>query len=366
MDVRYQIFVSSTYEDLRVERADVMQALLELTCIPAGMELFPAASEEQWSVITRAIDDCDYYLVIIAGKYGSIHPATGQSYTEMEYRYAMDSGKPCIAFILDKSVDLPVSKTEADPASRAKLEAFKGLAQTKLCKFWHNSGDLGAKVMQSVIQLIRRTPATGWIRADAAARSNNEEVLTLKNQILELERTLDTLRRSSQDPAGGLARDDDEYKLIYQIKTQDREGATGMLLDQHRIVGRMGVSTTWNEIASAIGPVVIESGSLEQIEDALGDFYSRRYKQAAQVAGIALTDDMVTEPTLRTMINIKHQFVALGYITLDVKEARSGSGLFVTGRTERWIPTQEGMIYFGRQTAIKRLSTPPASPSSAS
>jgi hypothetical protein len=41
MDVRYQVFVSSTYEDLKEERAEVMQALLELDCIPAGMELFP-------------------------------------------------------------------------------------------------------------------------------------------------------------------------------------------------------------------------------------------------------------------------------------------------------------------------------------
>jgi hypothetical protein len=46
MQKRYQVFVSSTYEDLKQERAEVMQALLELECMPAGMELFPASSEE--------------------------------------------------------------------------------------------------------------------------------------------------------------------------------------------------------------------------------------------------------------------------------------------------------------------------------
>ena len=90
-DKRYQVFVSSTYEDLQDERREVMQALLELDCIPAGMELFPAADETQWSLIRRVIDDCDYYIVIVAGRYGSTNKG-GMSYTEMEYRYALDRG----------------------------------------------------------------------------------------------------------------------------------------------------------------------------------------------------------------------------------------------------------------------------------
>ena len=59
MDKRYQVFVSSTYEDLIEERKEVMQALLELGCIPAGMELFQAGNEDQWTLIKRVIDDCD-------------------------------------------------------------------------------------------------------------------------------------------------------------------------------------------------------------------------------------------------------------------------------------------------------------------
>jgi Domain of unknown function (DUF4062) len=43
MEKRYQIFVSSTYEDLQEERREVMQSLLKMNCIPTGMELFPAA-----------------------------------------------------------------------------------------------------------------------------------------------------------------------------------------------------------------------------------------------------------------------------------------------------------------------------------
>ena len=75
-----------------------MHALLELDCIPSGMELFPAANESQWSLIKRVIEDCDYYVLILAGRYGSCGP-DGISYTEMEYRHALALGKPTIAFL---------------------------------------------------------------------------------------------------------------------------------------------------------------------------------------------------------------------------------------------------------------------------
>ncbi|HEX4136006.1 MAG TPA: DUF4062 domain-containing protein [Bryobacteraceae bacterium] len=54
MQKRYQVFVSSTYEDLHEERREVMQALLALNCIPTGMELFPAADDDSWTHISCA------------------------------------------------------------------------------------------------------------------------------------------------------------------------------------------------------------------------------------------------------------------------------------------------------------------------
>lgn len=53
MDKRYQVFISSTYTDLKDERQNVTQALMEMDCIPAGMELFPAVDEEQWEFIKK-------------------------------------------------------------------------------------------------------------------------------------------------------------------------------------------------------------------------------------------------------------------------------------------------------------------------
>ena len=91
MEKRYQVFVSSTYADLKDERQKVIQTLMELDCIPSGMELFPAMDEEQWQFIKNIIDDCDYYLLIIGGRYGSL-AEDGISYTEKEYDYAIEKG----------------------------------------------------------------------------------------------------------------------------------------------------------------------------------------------------------------------------------------------------------------------------------
>ena len=98
MDKRYQVFVSSTYADLKEERQHVLQALMEMDCIPAGMELFPAADEEQWEFIKKVIDDCDYYLLIIGGRYGSTTD-DGISYTEKEFDYAVENGLKVVALI---------------------------------------------------------------------------------------------------------------------------------------------------------------------------------------------------------------------------------------------------------------------------
>lgn len=53
MDKRYQVFISSTYSDLKEERSKVMQTIMSLDCIPAGMELFPAIDAEQFEFIKK-------------------------------------------------------------------------------------------------------------------------------------------------------------------------------------------------------------------------------------------------------------------------------------------------------------------------
>src|SRR5579862_5768846 len=111
IDKRHQVFISSTFTDLKEERQRVMQTIMSMDCIPAGMELFPALDEEQVSFIKKIIDDCDYYILIIGGRYGSVSDE-GVSFTEIEYDYAVSKGIPVIALIHGEPEAIPSGKTD--------------------------------------------------------------------------------------------------------------------------------------------------------------------------------------------------------------------------------------------------------------
>lgn len=165
MKKKYQVFLSSTYVDLVEERNSVMQTLLEMDFIPCGMELFPAADEDQWTLIKKVIDECDYYIVLVAGRYGSLGPDT-KSYTQLEYEYAISQGKPVIAFLHERPEVLPNNKCEQTDEGKARLEAFKKVCQKKMVKYWSSPQNLGGIVYTSLSKLVQTKPAIGWVRSD--------------------------------------------------------------------------------------------------------------------------------------------------------------------------------------------------------
>src|ERR1700733_13931784 len=122
-----------------------MQALLELDCIPSGMELFQAANEDQWTLIKKVIDDCDYYIVIVAGRYGSLAPS-GKSYTQMEYEYAVAAGKPVIGFVHASPADIAAKATEKTDTGKAALETFRVLIKERTVRTFKSASELGSVV----------------------------------------------------------------------------------------------------------------------------------------------------------------------------------------------------------------------------
>lgn len=168
-DKKYQVFVSSTYSDLAEERRVVMQALLEMNCIPAGMEWFPAIDEEQFQFIRRIIDDSDYYLIIVGGRYGSISPS-GVSYTEAEYDYAVERGMKVISLVHQDPSELSVANSETDPEKISKLERLRSKLMTgRLVRKWSRAEDLPGLVMASLVKTFALHPNAGWVRGDSVA-----------------------------------------------------------------------------------------------------------------------------------------------------------------------------------------------------
>lgn len=76
MDKKLQLFIASTYVDLKEERKVAVKSILESGHILAGMELFTANSEEQRNVIKKWINNSDIYLLILGGRYGTINNQT--------------------------------------------------------------------------------------------------------------------------------------------------------------------------------------------------------------------------------------------------------------------------------------------------
>ena len=138
MEKRYQVFISSTQSDLQVERRCVMDAVLTKKCFPSGMEMFPAVDMKQFNYIKSVIDESDYYVLILAGRYGSVDD-DGISYTEKEYDYAVSKKIPIIVLLHQNPSSLSQEKMETDIEKKKKLENFYTKAKDgRLVAFWSN------------------------------------------------------------------------------------------------------------------------------------------------------------------------------------------------------------------------------------
>jgi hypothetical protein len=337
MDKRYQVFVSSTYEDLQEERREVMQALLELDCIPAGMELFPAADESQWSVIKRVIEDCDYYILIVGGRYGSCGP-DGTSYTEMEYRHALSIDKPIMAFLHKEPGDIPANKCEATDEGKKRLDAFKALVQGRMVKFWTNTGELGGVVSRSMLKLIKAKPAVGWVRADQLADKDASEIVKLRRRIDELESEVTQLSTSAPKGTEDLAQGEDAYKLKYTYL--EFSG------DKKKVMS-VAISPTWNAIFAVIAPHMMNEASEVDLSEHLSSFFGRQIANhlPCDDPGLQFGHFSLDDEDFQT---IKVQFKGLGLITQSVKKRKPDD------EDTYWKLTPYGEQVMIRLRAIKR------------
>jgi hypothetical protein len=152
MQKKYQVFISSTFKDLIEERQDTLKSVLDMGHIPSGMEIFPAADVEQFEYIKKIIDECDYYVLIVAARYGSLD-AAGVSYTEKEYHYAVSQKKTVLAFVYNDVGNIATNKTDTDQELQKKLAAFrKDVAKSRLVQLWSSREELRAKVIVSTSQ----------------------------------------------------------------------------------------------------------------------------------------------------------------------------------------------------------------------
>lgn len=183
MKRKFSIFISSTYEDLKEERQALVGVALENNYIPVGMEQFHAAPTSQWNVITKMIDECDFYLLVIGGRYGSIDEEVGISYTEKEYNYAKAKGLPVLVLIKESSAITASQQDTGDEkydkyTKMKKLEEFRNRVKNdgNTVDFFTDINSLKYKASPTFSNAINYVDDTaGWVRCRDIVDVINEE-----------------------------------------------------------------------------------------------------------------------------------------------------------------------------------------------
>jgi len=347
MDKRYQVFISSTFTDLIEERMYVHKAVLELNHMPAGMELFPSADSDAWNLIQEIIDESDYYILVIGGKYGS-QDDSGVSFTEKEYDYAYFKKKPVIA-ILNESPDLlPRNKTETENATWEKLSAFrKKVEKRHTCTYWKSSDDLKAKAIVGLTSEIKKHPAAGWIKADRIPLDATvSEILNLRKKISELEEHIKEDIYSAPIGSEDLQQGDDEFKTIYSYKRRD---ADDIYPYAHDIVDSGKVEISWNALFAFVAPEMVDEANKGLVTNNIRTIilrYARYYAQKEEKnIGKKLVDFDSYNDDVNTIII---QFRALGYIQ-ESRKSRS-----VKDKQTYWKLTPYGDKIMTQLVAVRR------------
>jgi hypothetical protein len=314
MDKRYQVFVSSTFIDLQEERRQVIQTVMELDCFPAGMELFPAADEEQWDFIRKVIDDCDYYILILGGRYGSLTDE-GISYTEKEYDYAVEQGLPVLGFLHENPDEIPLARSEINPETRQKLTEFRSkVAKGRLVRFWKSADSLPGLVALSLNKTIKTYPRNGWLKATSFPSAETlAELNDLRKKLVEAQSELAEARKAVlRIPSiTDLAALDDSLTVKGSYYTQN---------------GKSNWSTrlSWRELFATIAPTLLIATADGKVNIHLAELLLARSGKTGRTPSI---EDSVFD-------TIKVQFLAHNLITIKPLNLTSGGVALFWGLTQ--------------------------------
>lgn len=320
MDKRYQVFVSSTFTDLQEERSNVIQSLMEMDCIPAGMELFPSIDEEQWEFIKKIIDDSDYYLLIIGGRYGTV-AKDGLSFTEKEFDYAISKGLKVVVLVHEDPDKLPLAKSEKDPILREKLQEFIEKTSTgRLRKTWASAKDLPGLVALSLNKTIKAYPAIGWVRADKVSSEDSlHELNELRKKNSELQNKLNDLEnRPNFVQPDNIASLSDFFNLTYKVSTFDYSRGT---VEQEK-----SITIKWIELFSVISPFIQEENNDDEVISLL-------QKHIARIAPHTFNHTIIDCQELKTIYIQFKSLHLLEHGNINWKLSQSGIDLMMQLRT---------------------------------
>lgn len=195
---KYQVFISSTYTDLREERQAAVEAILKAGHIPAGMELFTSTNKSQWEVIKRWIEESDIYMLILGGRYGSIEPESGKSYTHLEYEYALEKNKPLFSVVIKEDALKRKTYEQVETDNPKKLEKFKKQVESLMCSYFSSNAEVKLAVHESLGTLIQDNELIGWVHGNQQNEGLASELVILNEENRKLREENEEFKRNQQ------------------------------------------------------------------------------------------------------------------------------------------------------------------------
>ena len=223
MKRRLQVFISSTFTDLISERQAAVSAVLKSSHIPAGMELFTAGDRSQMTTIKQWIDDSDVYMLILGGRYGSIEPTSGLSYTELEYDYAMLQNKPVFAVVTtDSALELKVKAngtTYLERDNPKELGLFRKKVLSNISSFFEDPKDIKLCVHESLADFVANRDLKGWVSADEVQDTKPlfEEIRKLADENRDLKETIAALEKRIATGVSPASRQNETFTELRKV-----------------------------------------------------------------------------------------------------------------------------------------------------
>lgn len=145
-----KVMISSTTRDLSAERSKAMVACQGLGLFPVMMEDLPALDADAIDASLKIVDDCAVYVGIFAFRYGYVpqdaeRNPEGLSVTELEYRRAVEKGKPRLIFVASGE------QAKSDPENQVKWKVFRELVLAdRVVQFFDSPDALGEGVAKAL------------------------------------------------------------------------------------------------------------------------------------------------------------------------------------------------------------------------
>jgi hypothetical protein len=238
------IFISSTFVDLRAERAKVIEAIQKGEALPWGMEFFVSTPDQPLALCLNELDRCNAVILLIGSKAGSLVPnATGLTYTEAEIERARTRGVPIFTFMKTVGARLPNDHDPSDPL-HAKLNSFRDAASKIGAPGYFETVD---ELATDVLAI-----ATRW---EKAGRPGARRIFAAPNDFFDLETPPQKLLRHDVLLYG-------RSKEVEELNAFDRQDAAVLMLTAEGGTGKSKLLHDWTQTVTHRSVLFVKPGAL--------------------------------------------------------------------------------------------------------